>query len=540
MDIELTGLPRHIEKQIISFEGPDQLAIKTVPTLEHYQQELRRTGNEAYQEGYQTMVNMAKAIREHGGMGLLVGGAVRDMAQGVMVKDFDLEVYDVEADALSAIAEQFGKVSEVGKAFGILKVAIPSGLDLDLSLPRRDSKTGEGHKGFAVKTDPSMLITEACRRRDFTINAMAADPISGKVYDPFNGWEDLQNGILRVVDPQTFVEDPLRVMRAMQFAGRFRLEPDAQSMQVMRELAPQLAELPKERLLEEWKKLLLKSERPSVGLQLAMDAGVLAAVHPEFLPLASTEQDPKWHPEGDVFTHTKLAIDQAAKITKQQRLSGNEALVLMLGTLCHDLGKPLATHHQENRAITAYGHDEAGVAPTMQFLEALGVDTITKEKVAKLVEHHMWPHNTFNTFQRGQEVSDGAFRKLATKLAPATMTELALLTQADATGTGFYTDETQRLVSPVHFAEGDWLRQRSAALNIEQGKPQTLICGQDLIDRGLIPGKAFGEIITMADQLRDEYGFTREQVLETMHDAMDTSDVAKKLFQLKDSLSQAE
>ncbi len=529
MDRESHDLARRIETNSITFESPDHLAVKTIPTLERYLLELKLKGNEQYQAGYQLMVDVARDISEKHGMALLVGGAVRDMIQGNLVKDFDLEVYDLSVDELAAVAKRYGKVSEVGKSFGILKVATSSGIDLDLSQPREDSKIGEGHKGFAVRTDQSMLIREACQRRDFTINAMAADPISGKIYDPYGGFEDLEEGVLRVVDPVTFVEDPLRVMRGVQFAGRFNLTPDAKTLEVMRALSPKLTELPSERLFEEWKKLLLKSEKPSVGLQLAKDAGVLAAVHPEFLPLEETEQDPRWHPEGDVFVHTKLGLDQAAKIIRRDNFADNEALTLMLAILCHDLGKPQTTKRDEHGHITAHGHDEAGVLPSKQFLRTIHADTLTKDKVTKLVEYHMWPHNTFQMYGRGQDTTDGAVRKLAHRLFPATIDELAYLAEADHSGTGYYVGEDSRLVLPVHFQEGIWLRQKASALSVEKGRPQPVIRGQDLLSLGLEPGAKFGEIIRLAEQLHNDDGVSKEAILASIKDVSSTEEAIDRL-----------
>ena len=233
-------------------------------------------------------------------------------------------------------------------------------------------------RSVSVKSDPNMTVIEAARRRDFTINSMAGDPLTGELFDPFGGAKDLRNRVLRVTDEERFRDDPLRVMRALQFVGRLGLSIDSESVRIITSMVPELRELPKERIYEEWKKLLLKSEKPSLGLSAGMALGVFKEIHPEFPPLAETPQEPEWHPEGDVWIHTLMAIDEAANIVRQERLDEDGSLVVLFSTLCHDLGKPATTETKDGRIIS-HGHEPAGEEPAKKFLATLGVPGLLQE-----------------------------------------------------------------------------------------------------------------------------------------------------------------
>jgi tRNA nucleotidyltransferase (CCA-adding enzyme) len=201
---------------------------------------------------YAKVLEIAEIIEEHNGKALLVGGCVRDMMLNKISKDFDLEVYGISIEELKELLmNQNIKTNEVGRSYGILKAFVENGSDIDISLPRQDSKIDKGHKGFEVKTDPNMSIQEAARRRDFTINSITADPLTQEVFDYYNGVDDVEKRVLKIIDPTKFIEDPLRVLRGIQFIGRFGLTVDKQTMQVMQEIIPLLKELPKERIYKE-------------------------------------------------------------------------------------------------------------------------------------------------------------------------------------------------------------------------------------------------------------------------------------------------
>lgn len=496
-----------------------------------YLAKLRESGFARHVSAYQKVLDFSRTIKESGGQALLVGGSVRDALMGKISKDFDLEIYGLEPAKVEEIVQQIGKVSFVGKAFGILRVSLGSGLDIDVSLPRTDSKTDKGHRGFEVKTDPHMSIEDAARRRDFTMNSIAADPLTGKLYDPFGGIEDIENRVLRITDPERFRDDPLRVLRALQFVGRFGLEIDGKSMVIVRETASQLKELPKERIGEEWKKLLLKSEKPSLGLSAGMVLGIFREIHPEFLPLPETKQEPDWHPEGDVWVHTLMAVDEAAKILQRDGIEEDKSLTVLLASLCHDLGKPTVTESRDGRIIS-HGHEAAGEEPTRKFLYSIGIDNLTRDKVVKLVTNHLIP--TFFYIEekiRNNRINDGAIRRLAQRIHPATIQELVLVSEADHLGRGSFDSQTkeQLLLPEDRFPAGSWLLERARKLEVESSRPSDLTRGKDWMNMGYKPGKMIGELIRASNELRDERGFSREMVFETVYGIEDPERALEKL-----------
>ena len=421
----------------------------------------------------ETVRAIATAVRDAGGRALLVGGCVRDELLGLEPKDFDVEVFGVPADRLRGILEGIGRVEAVGESFAVYKVG-----GVDVSLPRRESKTGRGHKGFAVTGDPDLSIEEAARRRDFTINAISRDPLTGEAIDPFNGGSDLDARRLRIVDPRTFVDDSLRVLRALQFVARFELTVDDATRAILREIP--LDDLPPERVWGEVEKLLLLAPRPSLGFALALDLGVVDRLWPEFKALVGVPQEPEWHPEGDVWVHTLMVIDQA-----RLRIAGLDrgpALSMMLGAITHDFGKPMTTAVIDGR-IRSPGHEEAGVAPATSFLDRLNVHSFggfdVRHAVLGLVAHHLKP----SAFKKAQTpVSDGAFRRLAQKVD---LELLALLAKADCHGrTGHFDCSAM-----------DWFLERARAIGVEHAAPAPLVLGRHLIALGVAPGPQMGTML---------------------------------------------
>ena len=351
---------------------------------------------------------IADLVRHHGGRALVVGGWVRDRLLGQTGKDVDVEVYGLAAPHLKALLETLGPVNTVGESFTVYKV-----LDVDVSLPRRESKTGRGHRGFEVTGDPNLPPEEAARRRDFTVNAIAWDPLEDTYLDPYDGRRDLlERRVLRAVDARTFGDDSLRVLRGIQFAARFELEMDP-GTKALCERIP-LDDLPAERVWGEVEKLLLLAERPSIGFALALELGVIDRLFPELRTLVDCPQEPEWHPEGDVWVHTLLVIDEARR--RIADLDRPQQLTVMLGAVCHDFGKPLTTAFIDGR-IRSMDHEQAGVAPADAFLARLNVQTIGGYDVARqvkgIVAHHLKPH-AFS--KSANPVGDGAYRRLAEKV----------------------------------------------------------------------------------------------------------------------------
>src|SRR5262249_55213354 len=371
----------------------------------------------------QKVIDLSRAVREAGGRALLVGGCVRDALMGAQPKDWDLEVYGLAPERLRELLDQFGTVNVVGEAFTVYKL----GADLDVSIPRRERKAGRGHRGFVIEGDPSMSFVEAARRRDFTINAILQDPLTNEIIDPFDGRRDLELGVLRAVSADTFGEDSLRVLRAAQFAARFEFRIEPETVELCRTI--DLSDLPAERVWGELEKLLLRARRPSIGLGWLQALGVLEKLFPEINALVDVPQDPEWHPEGDVFVHTRLTIDRAHELIDE--LSYARQVTVMLAALAHDFGKPATTEFIEGR-LRSRGHEAAGVPPAESFLKRLNVHTIdgydVRNQVISLVREHLKPGEFFK--KRG-EVGEGAFRRLARRCEPDLLYRVA---KADSLG----------------------------------------------------------------------------------------------------------
>jgi tRNA nucleotidyltransferase (CCA-adding enzyme) len=425
------------------------------------------------------VIQLAEIIKANGGRAMLVGGCVRDELMGIEPKDWDVEVYGVEPKKLREILDSFGRVDAVGEAFTVYKL----GADLDVALPRRERKVGRGHRGFVIEGDKDMSFEEAAKRRDFTINAILKDVLTGEIIDLCGGQEDIKNKILRVVSRATFAEDSLRVLRAAQFAARFEFEIDAETAEICR--AIDLTDLPKERIWSEFEKILLKAEKPSIGLQWLYDLGVVAQLFPELESLVGVPQQPEWHPEGDVDVHTLMVADEARKLIDD--LPYAKQVAVMLGAVCHDFGKPATTEFFDGK-WRSHAHDVAGVEPTLSFLDRLGIFTINnfdvREQVVQLVRYHLLP----GVFYKSPP-GDGAFRRLARRVEPDLLYRVA---KADSLGRNpewllkekWFTSEAQ-----------EWFIEKVKELQVEQEAPQSILMGRHLIELGLKPAPQFKRII---------------------------------------------
>jgi tRNA nucleotidyltransferase (CCA-adding enzyme) len=421
-----------------------------------------------------TVIDIATAVRDAGGRALIVGGWVRDQLLGLPeTADVDIEVFGLAADRVRALLESFGRVEAVGESFQVYKIG-----DIDVSLPRRDSKAGRGHRGFVVTGDPDMTIAEAARRRDFTINAISWDPLTREHFDPFDGRRDLERKRLRVVDPLTFAEDSLRVLRGVQFAARFGLTVEESTAALCREIA--LDDLPPERVWGEIEKLLF-APKPSIGFAVAMDLGAIARLFPELQALAGCPQEAEWHPEGDVWVHTLQVIDQAR--TRLHDLERPQQIAVMLGAVCHDLGKPATTRFLEGR-IRSLDHEEQGVAPASALLDRLNVNSCdgydVRKQVLGITAQHLKPGAWFKV---RDEVGDGAFRRLAHKVD---LELLARVAKSDCEG---------RRPGTFDCSAMDWFLDRARSLGVQHRPPEPILLGRHLLALGLKPGPRVGELL---------------------------------------------
>jgi tRNA nucleotidyltransferase (CCA-adding enzyme) len=451
---------------------------------------------------------LAQHVADLGGRLFLVGGSVRDELLGLEPKDLDCEVFGLEADVLELLLDTFADLnklsfSKVGKSFQVFKVG-----EFDVSLPRRDRKVGAGHTGFEVEADPNMSTREAASRRDFTVNALMKDLTTGRVHDHFGGLKDLETKTLRAVNDNAFEEDPLRVLRGLQFAARFDFGVDFETLRLMS--TPDLSELPSERLFVEFEKLFLKSERPSAGLGHVPFMQNMMKAFPMVKELVGNPEDPVHHGEPDTFTHTLLAVDVAAGLVKD--LPKAEALTVMLAVFCHDFGKPDTTECHSDGRCSAHGHSKAGLKPTTDFLDMLGVFTVdgfdVRKQVLALVENHLFPSALMTQLRKGEKVDhQKALRRMAGKVR---LDLLSLVGQSDLLGRGT-SEETKK----ENRADMALFRAAAFETGVEKSAPKPLLMGRHLMDMGMKPGVFMGEVLkaTFEAQL-DGQVTTLESALE--------------------------
>ena len=425
---------------------------------------------------------------------LIVGGAVRDALLGLEPKDIDIEVYGITYDRLAEFLGRYGRVDLVGKSFGVVKLD-----GHDFSVPRRDSKIGLGHRDFLSTFDPAITPREAASRRDFTINAMAYDPASHEILDFIGGRQDLENRILRATGA-AFSEDPLRVLRGMQFACRFRLTLDSKTAAMSRSIANEFAIIAKERIAEEFMKWATKAGHPGrIGEYLTQTGWM---VHfPEIERIFGVPQDPEWHPEGDVGIHTMHVTDEAARIAHRDRCEGDDRAVLLFAALTHDFAKADTTELRERDGRlrwTAWGHEAASGPLARRFLNRIGIKSAIVDQVAPLVENHL-AHSSI-----GLDVTPRAVRRLAVRLAPASITQLIRLIEADASG---------RPPGPKGLPDSAARIRDMAAAQLVAEKPQApLIQGRHVLPYfGDQPGKHIGEVTRAAYEAQSDNAFSNEQ-----------------------------
>ena len=431
--------------------------------------------------------DISKRISDAGGRVFYVGGYVRDQFIGKESKDIDVEIYGIEYSDLTAILSDYGEVDTIGKSFGIIKV---KGVDIDFTMPRTERKTGDDHKNFEVSLDPYMKYKEACRRRDFTVNSIMKDVLTGEIIDYFNGRKDIENGIIRHVDDKTFVEDPLRVYRAVQFAGRFWFKIAPETLGLCMKI--DLHFLPKERVFEEIMKLLMKSDNPSIGFEYMRELAIINKHFPILDKMIGCEQQPDNHPEGSVWNHTMMVVDEAAKL----RCRSKNPEALMLAALLHDTGKP-ATRAIRKGKVTFYGHYDVGEAASIRFLKTITDDKRLIIAVSTLVKYHMNPIFLYNAHAKVSAV-----RRLANKCE---IHELLLLHEADHKRTKSSDDECSNNVTA-------WFRDMIESNALDK-KLEPLVKGRDLIELGLAPGPRFGEILNDAFE-RQIDGYSYEEIID--------------------------
>lgn len=443
---------------------------------------------------------ISKELQAKNAKAIIVGGSVRDHFLKLPIKDYDIEVYGLEnMEELEGVLAPYGSVNLVGKSFGILKFTY-GGEEYDFSFPRSEIKTGAGHRGFDVELDGSLDFKTAAKRRDFTINAIGYDIEEKYFLDPSGGLEDIKQKQLQHIDDDTFIEDPLRVYRAVQFCARFEFELASKTKQLCNEMVVKsmLDELPKERVYIEWKKLLLKAPRPSIGFELMRELGILERYFLELYDLIDVPQSPIWHPEGDVWVHTMMTVDEMVLL-----LGENEKynLKVMFAILCHDLGKAVSTTVDYEGNIRSIGHEKTGLQLTKIFMYRLMDEHDFIESLLPLVEHHLKPSQFY-----ASKSKSSAIRRLATKV---NIEELVTVAKADFLG------RTTEEALTRDYKAGVWLLNMASALHVKNKPLERLIEGRDLIAFGLEPSPQFKEIIDKV------YGLQLEGTIADREDALE-------------------
>ena len=421
-----------------------------------------------------TAERIAEYVHEAGGRAFYVGGFVRDRLLGIDNKDVDIEVHGITPEVLYGILEKTGEPLSYGKSFGVYAL---KGEDLDIAMPRRERATGTGHRDFDVNVDPFIGTREAARRRDFTINAMMEDVLTGEIVDHFGGRRDLDEGVIRHIDPVTFIEDPLRVLRGAQFAARFGFTIAPDTIELCRGI--DLSTLSRERVEEELKKALLKACKPSIFFESLRSMDQLDIWFPELKQTIGLEQDPVFHPEGDVWTHTMEVIDRAAAF--RDRVS--EPYRFMLLALTHDLGK-IVTTEEKNGRIHAYEHEVKGMPIVEAFIGRLTNEKDIKDYVFNIVPLHMRP----NMVAYSKSALKSTNRMFDAAIAPSDLV--------------WFAESDKPVVSGAEVFSGDreFLLERLKTYEETMEKPYVM--GRDLIEAGLEPGEDFGEFLAYAHKLR--------------------------------------
>ena len=417
---------------------------------------------------------IAEQVAEAGGRTFYVGGLVRDHILGRENKDVDIEIHGVTPERLLTILESLGEVIKTGVSFGVFGL---KSYEIDIAMPRKETATGRGHRDFEIDVDPFLGDEKAAMRRDFTMNAMMEDVLTGEILDFFGGREDMQNRLIRHVNDRTYREDALRVLRAAQFAARFGFRIAAETAELSRTMG--LEELASERILGEMNKALLKAEKPSIFFEELRKLDQLSFWFPEAEALIGVPQSPVHHPEGDAWVHTMMVLDAAARLRKEAAYPEG----FMMAALTHDFGKAVSTTVEDGK-VRAIGHEKTGIKIAGRFLRRLSRESRLERYVLNMVELHMKPN---------MMAGAGAGVKSTTKLFDQSVCpeDLLLLAKADHLGKGG--DE------PYEETEA-FLQERLRIFRELMARPY--VQGRDLVEAGVAPGNDFGEALRYAHKMR--------------------------------------
>ena len=417
---------------------------------------------------------IASLVRQEGGTAYYVGGCVRDRLRNVESKDIDIEIHGLSPETVENILDSLGHRRSMGESFGIYSL---DGYDVDIALPRKEKCCGRGHRDFDVLVDPFIGEEKAAIRRDFTINALYENILTGEILDFFGGREDIEKGVIRHINDETFSEDPLRVLRGCQFAARFNYTIAPETVALCSKM--HLEALAKERIMGESEKALLKADRPSIFFTALKEMGQLSYWFPEVEGLIGIEQNPRFHAEGDVFNHTMLVLDECVKFREKAAYP----LGFMFSALCHDFGKAVATEVVKGE-IHAYGHEFMGLDLTENFMSRLTSNKKLKEYVLNLSKYHMKPNAM---------ILAGSKIKSTNKLFDKAIDPEGLIYLATADAAGSISKEKKESLLAPLFERYEIYKEYMA---------RPFVTGKDLIRAGVEPGEKFSELLEEAHSLR--------------------------------------
>ncbi|MBE7027811.1 MAG: HD domain-containing protein [Ruminococcaceae bacterium] len=417
---------------------------------------------------------IAEAVKNKGGTAYYVGGYVRDELMHKNSDDIDIEIHGIGCDMLEDILDSAGERIEIGKSFGIYNL---KGLNVDFAMPRKEYALGKGHRDFKIYTDPYIGTEKASLRRDFTINAIMKNVLTGEIIDHFGGIEDIKNGVIRHINNESFKEDPLRVLRGAQFAARFEFEIADETIALCKKM--DLTQLSKERVFDEMKKALLKSEKPSLFFENLRKADALSYWFREVCSLIGTEQSTLYHREGDVWNHTMMVLDEAAK----RRGNVQKPLWFMIAALCHDFGKPVSTE-SINGVLRSLNHETEGIPIVEEFLQRITSEKNLIKYVLNLTHLHMRPNKM---------AADKSSIKSTNKLFDSTDFPLDLLELSAS-------DRFGKIPRPENSENEIFLKERLKIYNEYMSRPY--VEGKDLIKEGIEPGESYRKLLEHAHELR--------------------------------------
>lgn len=434
------------------------------------------------------LINPLDDLLKAGIKPVLVGGFVRDYFFNLPNKDFDIELYGWNSlEKIINILEKYGNVNYVGKSFGVLTLRIED-FDFDFALPRKEKKIGVNHQDYIIESDGFLSYELAASRRDFTINSIGYDYFSKKFLDPYGGINDIKKRVLRHIDDKKFCEDSLRVYRAVQFTSRFALSIDSKTKELCKYMVKnnECKYLPKERIYEEFKKLFLKSQNPSIGLELFKELGLF-----KYFPQLKIFEINKINGDNNTWTYTLRAIDELVNILKKNKIiNENRKLYLFYALFCTGLKKAL-------------NNETLGLNQTILFLDKLTNEKKFIDTVSTLVENYsrFYPLNF-------EDFSQKDIKRVSLKLS---IEDLCLLYFADFFSKDF-------LIKDKYYNKIKYLLQTAKNLGIENKPLKPLLQGRDLINLGINPSKKFKEILDYSFYLQIEYNYSKEELLKIINE----------------------